>query len=276
VYNTAGQLTSATNPENGTVSYSYNSDTTLYSKTDAKGQVTVYTYDGTKRPTMVQIYPSGLSYSEDICQRVTYSYGTAAPEYGQLTSVQYGAPYSAYMTTTCSATPGPTAYSEYYSHNSAGGVTTKQFAISRPYPLSGGWTSTAYVNLNYTYSSAGQQATMQQITSTYGTEVTYTTSYDSMGRPLGMTDDSSNTWTQNAAYDAAGRRTSLQMLAAPSGSPYYQTEANTFNVNGQLTEIQWSAYTGTSNVQYGYSGTANNGQITSMTYSSGEVVSYSY
>ena len=39
-------LLSASNPENGLVSYTYNSDHTLNTKTDAKGQVFSYTYDG--------------------------------------------------------------------------------------------------------------------------------------------------------------------------------------------------------------------------------------
>jgi YD repeat-containing protein len=42
-------LQSATNPENGTVSYTYNSDGTLATKTDAKGVVTEYNYDSQKR-----------------------------------------------------------------------------------------------------------------------------------------------------------------------------------------------------------------------------------
>ena len=41
VYDSAGRMTSATNPENGTVSYTYNSDNTLQYKHDAKGQDTV-------------------------------------------------------------------------------------------------------------------------------------------------------------------------------------------------------------------------------------------
>jgi YD repeat-containing protein len=41
-----GRLTSATNPENGTVSYGYYSDGLLMSKVDAKGQKTLYSYDG--------------------------------------------------------------------------------------------------------------------------------------------------------------------------------------------------------------------------------------
>ena len=39
------RLTSATNPENSTVSYTYDADGTLASKTDAKSNAETYTYD---------------------------------------------------------------------------------------------------------------------------------------------------------------------------------------------------------------------------------------
>ena len=48
-------LLSATNPENGTVTYTYNSDNTLHTKTDAKNQVFTYSYDSYKRLTQVQV-----------------------------------------------------------------------------------------------------------------------------------------------------------------------------------------------------------------------------
>ena len=44
-------LTSATNPENGAVSYTYNADGTLASKTDANGNTETYTYDAYQRLT---------------------------------------------------------------------------------------------------------------------------------------------------------------------------------------------------------------------------------
>ena len=55
-YDSGGRLTSATNPENGTVTYTYNSDNTLQKKQDANGQDTVYTYDSLKRVTQIQPY----------------------------------------------------------------------------------------------------------------------------------------------------------------------------------------------------------------------------
>jgi YD repeat-containing protein len=69
-------LTSATNPENGTVTYTYGGDNTLQRKHDARGQDTVYTYDSLKRPIEVQRYPSGVGGAEDLCGRVFYTWGT--------------------------------------------------------------------------------------------------------------------------------------------------------------------------------------------------------
>ena len=48
-YNCQLQLTSVVQPENGTTSYTYNTDKTAATKTDAKGQIAAYTYDSLKR-----------------------------------------------------------------------------------------------------------------------------------------------------------------------------------------------------------------------------------
>ena len=50
-------LQTATNPENGTVSYYYNSMNKVSRKHDAKGQDIVYTYDSIGRLTETQSYP---------------------------------------------------------------------------------------------------------------------------------------------------------------------------------------------------------------------------
>ena len=91
-------LLSATNPENGTVSYTYNTggNQKIATKTDAKGQQTQYSYDSYARLTEVRHYISG---TEDLCQRVDFYYdsnpfdeGEAAFSYnilGRLAAMQY-------------------------------------------------------------------------------------------------------------------------------------------------------------------------------------------
>ncbi len=64
-------LMSATNPENGTVSYTYNSNQKIATKTDAKGQQTQYSYETYGRLSEVRHYVGGV---EDACQRVNYYY----------------------------------------------------------------------------------------------------------------------------------------------------------------------------------------------------------
>ena len=66
-------MTSATNPENGTVTYTYDGAHRVLSRTDAKGQKTVYSYDNYGRKTMVQHY--NASQVEQTNQRLTYIYG---------------------------------------------------------------------------------------------------------------------------------------------------------------------------------------------------------
>src|SRR5580700_11072814 len=96
VYDTGGRLTSASNPENGTVTYTYNITNTLNTKVDAKGQAAVYSYDSLNRVLEIQRYPNGVSNAEDVCQRVTYTYDTnpvnssfSQNSQGRLTTAQY-------------------------------------------------------------------------------------------------------------------------------------------------------------------------------------------
>src|SRR5260370_33770591 len=76
-------LLSATMPENGTVTYTYNADKTLATKTDALNQQFSYTYDSYKRVTQInqgqtvirQFYydtnPLDGSFSQNIAGRLT-------------------------------------------------------------------------------------------------------------------------------------------------------------------------------------------------------------
>ena len=73
----AADLVSATNPENGTVTYVYDSSHHVTSRTDAIGQKTVYTYDSYGRLSQVQYFdPSNNEYTN---QRVTYYYDATYP-----------------------------------------------------------------------------------------------------------------------------------------------------------------------------------------------------
>ena len=286
-------LTSATNPENGTVTYTYNSYNKVATKTDAKGQAIVYTYDSLARLTKVQRYPSGTSGSEDICQQENYYYDSnpftsSYSQYssGRLAAVQYYAPpASAYVANyNCGTT-----LVEQYSYNQGGAKTNKGMLVTRtlawqsdsagsnPPTITGA--STADLESSYTYDNEGRMTGIQYPggwngTSTIaGPSVGYT--YDSMGRLGGITSPSPN---YSATYNAAN-----QLLTLGVGTGFLGfNETRQYNSLGQLTNITAGSNNGAGfqaqlNITYNFSSTQNNGKITSQTDGiSGEQVVYAY
>ena len=79
---------SATNPENGTVSYTYDAAHRVVTRTDAKSQQTQYTYNTLGRLSQVKHGTvSGGVFTEDTTQAVGYTYDA----YGRLSNVGFGA-----------------------------------------------------------------------------------------------------------------------------------------------------------------------------------------
>jgi YD repeat-containing protein len=82
-------LTSATNPESGTVSYTYNADGTLAKKTDANGNPETYEYDAYQR--LIAIPDRQQTFTYDTCptagQNAVIGCGSAA---GQLVQATFG------------------------------------------------------------------------------------------------------------------------------------------------------------------------------------------
>src|SRR5207302_6046052 len=79
-------LASATNPENGTVTYTYDRTHHVTSRTDAKGQKTWYNYDAYGRLTNVYHCPSGCATGvdqyADATQQVDYYYDADTQGFG--------------------------------------------------------------------------------------------------------------------------------------------------------------------------------------------------
>ena len=215
VYN-GPYLQSATNPENGTVNYTYNSHMQVATKTDAKGQVVVYTYDSYARLTEVQNHPNGTNNPEDTTQRETYYYdsnpfNSTYSNYalGRLTAVQYYGP-DAY------GNAGATAYTDMYNYNQAGGKIGKRMQVQRTftYYYNNGNTpaqTTSYVDLDgvYTFDKEGRITGVQYPLS--GPNLTWT--FDSMGRLNGMSD---GTFPGDIISALTGRRVNCCRLAARS------------------------------------------------------------
>src|ERR1019366_10441496 len=298
VYNTVGQLTSTTNPENGTVAYKYNADTTLHDKLDAKGVDTVYWYDSLKRVTAIQrLYPAlnPANPPADNCQTVTFTYDSnpvnpafTSAGYGRLTTVQYYNAQSGgndYFVTGNWGTGGygncTISATEMYSYLPAGAVTAKNVQFSIPSTDSYGnpTTGAGNVEVDYTYDQSGRVATVAYPTTLF-TSV-FTTAYDSMGRPSTL-NQSGGSNLASVQYDYAGRETTLSYLAPGASWLALASQTRAYNVNSQLASItgQYPLYPNTisnAGVQYVYSGTQNNGQITQAVDTiSGETIGYQY
>ena len=122
-------LLSATNPENGTVNYTYGSNKKIATKMDAKGQQTQYTYDSYARLTEVRHYISG---TEDTCQRVDFYYDSNPFDggsyshniSGRLAAVQYQ---------NATINPGfcDTTFQEWYNYDISGARSGKEMQVIR-------------------------------------------------------------------------------------------------------------------------------------------------
>ena len=261
-----GFLQSATNPENGTVTYTYDGNNLLASKTDAKGQQIKYTYDLYNRVTQVSHFPSAGT--EDTSQRVTYIYDTNSLDTnhtfsnynaGRVAAVTYGPvntsitnPYHDYLPT----------FTEWYNYQRSGLVATKRLQVLQP---NYGLTTPQAINFDaaYTYDAGGEGKILSVAypATSAGAGPKYTYSFDSMYRPTGMTDQNNATDVSRVTYNPANQLLTITYFGTP--------EQRTYNNLNQLTAVGSKTYT--------YPAGANTGKISSQTDSwSGETVQYAY
>ena len=253
-YSPAGDMTLATNPENGTVSYTYNAAHQVLTRTDAKNQQTQYTYDTygngatVKHGTLVN-----GTFVEDTSQAVS----NGRDAYGRLASVQFGG----------------SQYGYTYAYSTAGRVTGQTMNVT---------TSQGGLNVaaSYTWDNEGRMATMTLPPATSGTVTGY--EYDAMGRlnaegNMGVYDDGTPWYAAQvtATYGAAGQM--LNLTSAYGGYVENFTYNNLLQVTGMTAAYSWNPNNPVMNVSYNYSPAANNGRITSSVDAvTGENVSYTY
>jgi YD repeat-containing protein len=179
-----GFLRSATNPENGTVSYTYNTDGTLATKTDARSQQVSYSYDAYKRLKQIT-RPGG--------QNVVFYYDTnpfdsiftpfTQNALGRLAAVKYQA-------------GSPHTFVEMYSYTTAGEATGKRLQITyncnwwynpngnqacgsaRVFALDGHWT----------WDTEGRMSSQTWPLDQAGVDPSTSYGYDAMGRPNTLTE----------------------------------------------------------------------------------------
>jgi RHS repeat-associated protein len=267
---TGNDLTSATNPENGTVTYQYDGSHRVTKRTDAKGQETRYTYDAYMRLTQVQHWAvswdpfiNNYRFQEQVQQRVDYSYDSnplngsySQNAWGRLTAVQFrdantGSPFS-YM----------------YSYNQAGRVTAQRMNIDA------GEQNPSGFDAAYTWDNEGRMTGIN-----YGPQYAFT--YDVNGRLSSMQDVvAGNTTVASASYGVAGE---LTALSYGTYNPWSYSETRQYNAMLQLTRMTG---TGTPygspaatilDMQYVYTWGANNGRIAqSIDGVTGETLNYGY
>jgi RHS repeat-associated protein len=234
VYDSLKRLSSATNPESGTMSYQYDNNGNLMQKTDARAVVTTFgTYDVLNRPT-------AKSYSDGTAS-VTYSYDTATNGKGDLASV------SSSVSTT-----------NYTAYDALGRVTSSnQVTDGQTYSMS------------YSYSLAGSSTSV-----TYPSGRIITSEYDAADRLAGVRDQSSGIYYAGAASTDPTNRMQYAAHGAISvvklGNGLW--EHTNFNNRLQPTEIGLgtsSTSTSTLGLTYNYGTSNNNGNVQSVTYSGG-------
>lgn len=205
VYDSLKRLTSATNPESGTVTYAYDDNGNLSTKTDARSIVATHVYDALNRVT-------SRSYS-DGTPTVTYAYDTAGitNSKGRLTSVSssvstynYGGYDAMGRVSEGTQTLGSQTYSMGYGYDLSGHVKTMTYPSGR--------------TVNYAYDNAGRA--------------------NSFTGNLG--DGTSRNYATGIIYDAGTRMTKEQFgTAIPIFNKLF------YNSRGQLSEIREStSYTG--------------------------------
>ena len=236
-------LQSATNPENGTVTYTYNSNNLLATKTDAKGVVTEYNYDSQNR-----LLSFGVLLGGTFTPAYTYVYDSAnngTNQTGRLASISYGAAAADQVV-------------ETYSYTAPGETSVKDVMVTR----SG---SSAHLTLDYTYDSEGHRSSMTTPMRTFNF------TYDAMERATGMNDTGGNTYVNGVQYGPANQLLGISYTGTPGGALLGETR--TYNSLLQLTSI----YTSYVSLTYAYTAGQDNGKIASTTNGiTGEVVQYTY
>jgi YD repeat-containing protein len=276
-YDTTSQsrLLTATNPENGTVTYTYNLDGTTATKVDAKGIKTEMSYDAYKRVSQMRklTQVSGV-WTEDRCQRLDYFYDEGGgANNGRLTRVKWNWMLNGQgQEVHCSVAGG---FVEQYLYNTAGRITQKTLTVTKSF---NGATGSAYLAANWAYNNEGQVTTITYPQHFEGTvqhrrEVTH--GFDTLARLNSVQTNlptetvPSPAWQSvisGVQFNAFGAVTSLNHLGL--------TETRQYNVLGQMTRLTKGSLI---DVEYRFSATANDGKIVSQkNWLTGEDVVYAY
>ena len=246
VYDSLSRLTSAANPENGTVSYQYDPGSNLTQRTDARGVTTTSAYDVLNRVTS-RTYNDGTP-------SVAYFYDSQ-PLPGGAPAIDRGYSTGRLVAVTYGGSSAGT-----YSGFSQAGKTIRQVQQ----------TDSVNYLIEATYNKAGALKTeIYPAVPGHGDRRVVSYDYDVAGRPSSMT-------TAATGY-AAGASATINGYA-PHGSIASETYGNglvhAFNYNSRLqtTEIRLGTAGSPASVlglTYDYGTTNNNGNVNGVTYGGG-------
>jgi RHS repeat-associated protein len=260
------RLSSAFNPESGTVNYYYQSNGFLANKVDAKDQKVAYSYDGFGRVSQINRHPVSTG-AADVCQSVSLYYdelslyGPHQYNWGRLTTAAWGNPDPA----VCPAGK----LLEKYDYTVGGLVNTKRIVVQRKIdtePFRSG-----YIEWTALYDTNGDPRLGTEQYPNSGAVFNY--GADGMARPLTVYGPFSTQFYKDAVYGPGDELTSLSVLN--SGTSYW-TEARTYNKRFQMTK---QTVAGVMDLEYTYPA-PNAGQISKSKNSwpgqSVEEVDYQY
>ena len=251
------RLMSAVNPENGTVSYTYNADGTPASKIDANGGKETYHYDSYKRLDTIHRFPNGTT--EDTSQRQSFTYGGI---------------YLTQATTASMVGPNQLTFQDGYVYTPAGKVANHTLTIRSANHTNQSVQASTTLQMAYSYDTLGG-ITAVSIPQGQGW-LNYTYTLDALERPTTLTDSNGGHWASGVTYNAANQLTGGTFGSASQPA----SEARTYNSLLQLTQVRQTNNGGANvlmDMTYTYSPNYNNGQITSSVDAvTGETVSYQY
>ena len=247
-YDSLKRLTSATNPENGTVSYGYDSNGNLTSKTDARSITTTIAYDALNRPT-------SKSYN-DSPQTATVNY------YYDSQTLPTGAPsYSRGYSTgkLVAVTFGGGSEGTYRAYDALGRI-----------PLQYQRTNSTNHQVGATYNIGGPMAseTYPSVPGATGRrQVSF--SYDAAAR-LSSVSSSATTYAAAASVSSIGYTAHNALSTETYGNSLIH--AISYNTRLQPSEIKLGTSgspTSVVDLTYSYGTTSNNGNVNSISYSGG-------
>jgi RHS repeat-associated protein len=224
VYDSLNRLTTATNPESGTINYQYDNNSNLKQKIDARGIVTTYEYDGLNR-NITTDYSDTITVNPDVT-RAYDNPTTGANGLGRLCNSYTGGSES---------TGSTVEHQKIVSYDAIG----RPLVQRQRFKLEGAWSQSIYENQRQ-YNFAGK-VTLQIYPSGHSVSYNYDLAgrlADKDGQNLAFTGNLGGVpriYSQGITYNASGSMAQEQL---GTDTAIYNKLA--YNSRGQLAEIKES------------------------------------